>query len=546
MDQLEMTIKQGEELFTKRSSLLNLWQLFAEHFYPERADFNGQRALGEEFGADLMSSYPVLIRRDLGDSLSSILRPTNKEWMHTRIKTRWDKVGVEGRTWLEWTEGIQRRAMYDKNSGFMRATKQGDHDFATFGQAVIQPSLNRNADGLLYRCWHLRDVVWLEDENGKICVVFRKATPKVRDMVRWFPKTVHTKIREKLEKKPFDEIPMWHVVLPSDMWSLASGRNRHPYVSVYIDPENKHLLEEKPSRSVGYVIPRWSTVSGSQYATSPATTIAYADARMLQAMIGVLLEAGEKAVNPPMVANKDIFGGSFSIFPGGTTWADFEQGGRIQDHFQVLPQDKSGIPFGLDMANDVKTSLRDAFFLDKLSLPPPGQDMTAYEVGQRVQEYIRQAMPLFEPIEQEYNGPLCEETFDLLFYAGAFGSVNDIPKELRGEKIEFTFESPLHDALDKAKSQKFLEAKSLIAESVDQDPTVVHIMDFKKALRDVLKGAQTPAAWLRTEAEAQARADDQEQAAIDTEELARMQQAADVAQTISETGGEESGGLLAQ
>jgi hypothetical protein len=40
--------------------------------------------------------------------------------------------------------------------------------------------------------------------------------------------------------------------------------------------------------------------------------------------------------------------------------------------------------------------------------------MTAYEVGQRIQEYIRGALPLFEPMEMEYNGALCERTFEIL------------------------------------------------------------------------------------------------------------------------------------
>jgi hypothetical protein len=36
--------------------------------------------------------------------------------------------------------------------------------------------------------------------------------------------------------------------------------------------------------------------------------------------------------------------------------------------------------------------------------------MTAYEVGQRVQEYIRNALPIFEPMEMEYNAALCDES----------------------------------------------------------------------------------------------------------------------------------------
>ena len=172
-----MDIKQlhamGEGLFNKRGLLLNLWQCIADNFYPERADFTIVRNLGAEFATNLMTSYPVLARRDLGNAFGSMLRPTAKEWKH--IKTNnWEKIDRDGRAWLENATNVMTRAMYDKRSQFTRATKEADHDFAAFGQAVIQITLNKLANGLVYRCWHLRDVAWRENEEGEVDTVFRK------------------------------------------------------------------------------------------------------------------------------------------------------------------------------------------------------------------------------------------------------------------------------------------------------------------------------------------------------------------------------------
>jgi hypothetical protein len=66
---------------------------------------------------------------------------------------------------------------------FTRATKEGDHDFAAFGQTCISVELNKLANGLLYRCWHLRDLAWMENEEGKIGFVARKWKPTNRR--RW-------------------------------------------------------------------------------------------------------------------------------------------------------------------------------------------------------------------------------------------------------------------------------------------------------------------------------------------------------------------------
>ena len=194
----------GGKLFEDRFALLTLWQEIAEIFYPERADFTLDRWVGEELSFGLSSSDCPLVRRDLANSIGGILRPTNKNWFHMRTSS-WDQVSGEGRAWLERAEERQRRAMYYRFSGFSRATKEADADFITFGQAVIQVSLNTAADNLLYRCYHLRDCAWSENADGIVDTVFRKTRFDAQDLVRMFPKTVHSSIREKARDHPFDK-----------------------------------------------------------------------------------------------------------------------------------------------------------------------------------------------------------------------------------------------------------------------------------------------------------------------------------------------------
>ncbi len=533
MEAIEFHLEQGKKLFESRGSLLSLWQEIADNFYPERADFTICRNIGTEFADNLTTSYPILARRDLGNALGSMLRPTSKDWFKIRTSSNWETLGTDARAWLERAGSIQKRAMYNRKAQFTRATKEADHDFATFGQAVIQTSLNRNADGMLYRCWHLRDVAWRENEEGMVDTVYRKWKPTARDLSRLFPGKLHSKVTESLEREPMREIEVWHCIVPADLY--AEGKpSRTPFKSYYFDVENKHTMEEVGLFTMEYTVPRWQTVSGSQYAYSPSTVAALPDARLIQAMTCVLLEAGEKAVNPPMIAIQEAIRNDVSIFPGGITWVDAEYDERLGEVLRPLTQDTRGIPLGLDMARDTRAMISDCFYLNKLALPPPEREMTAYEVGQRVQEYIRQAMPLFEPMEGEYNAPLCENTFEIMLRAGAFGSVMDMPQELRGTEYEFAFESPLHDATERQKGQRFLEAKSMLAEAVALDPGAASLVDVKVALRDVLQAINVPAKWTRSEtvvAEMEAQAQQQQQAA---QLLDQMQKGSDVAKTMAE------------
>ena len=532
---VDYLVSQGGKLFEKRGSLLSLWQRLAENFYPERADFTVTRNVGSEFGDWLNSSYPVMARRDLGNSIGTMLRPTSKNWFHIRTTEGWDELGTDARTWLERAEERQRRAMYARTTGFARATKEGDHDYAAFGQTVIQATLNSKGNGLLYRCWHLRDVAWMEDEDGKIGTIYRKWKPTVQDLMHLFPGKVHQNVADKMEKEPHKEIEVWHCIVPADAYPSDGGKKyRTPYMSIYLDVANKHKMEEIGVFQQGYIIPRWETVSGSQYAYSPASIVALADARLIQAMTGVLLEAGEKAVSPPMIAIQGALRSDLNIMAGGVTWVDMEYDERLGEVLRPLTQDKSGIPLGLEMAQDTRMQIAEAFYLNKLSLPPQQGEMTAYETGQRVQEYIRQAMPLFEPMEPEYNGPICENTFDMLMRAGVFGSPMDMPEELQGRDFQFVFESPLHDAVEREKGQRLIEASSMISQMAPLDNTAVYLLDTKKALRDTFQATGVPAAWQRSEAEVQSLAEKAQQEKQTAELLAQMQAGANVAKTASE------------
>jgi hypothetical protein len=92
-----------------------------------------------------------------------------------------------------------------------------------------------------------------------------------------------------------------------------------------------------------------------------------------------------------------------------------------------------------------------------------GDKMTAYETEQRVKEYIRRALPLFEPMETEYNGGLCEMTWNICMDLNAFGSFEDMPPILASRDIIWQFESPLQAANERVKAEAFQQSAQLLA-----------------------------------------------------------------------------------
>jgi hypothetical protein len=522
----------SENLFTKRMPLVSLWQEIGDQFYPERADFTVSRSMGTDFASNLMTSYPPTCRRELGNQFSTMLRPTARKWFHVARKyVGLQQEDTEVKQYLQWFEETQRRAMYDTAACFTRATKEGDHDFAAFGQCTLSVEMNREANGLLFRCWHLRDMAWQENENGRIGFVVRKWKPTAQALVRTFgADKLHRNVTELNGKTPFETVECRHFVVDSDMYDgEAMGR---PRWSIYWDVANQCVIDATPIWGRYYIIPRWQTVSGSQYSYSPATVCALPDARLIQAMTFTLLEAGEKATSPPMIATQNVVKSDVALYAGGITWVDADYDERLGQALRPLEQDFRGFNYGVQMNGDTRAMLHRAFFLDALTLPQPGKEMTAFEVGQRVQEYIRNALPIFEPMEQEYNATMCDEVFDIMWRAGAFGDPGSWPAKLRGAEIDFQFESPLHDIIEQQKGQTFQQAIALVGAAIAMDPTAAAVPKTETMLRDALQGIGTPAAWLNSEAyvddakkaaQAQARAQQQ---------LGAMQQASEVAKNM--------------
>lgn len=528
-------IETGNNLWGKRYTLVSLWQEIANNFYVERADFTVERIIGTTFAEQLMTSYPLMARRDLGNAVGAMLRPKEKEWFFLET-TREDRVDLAGRQWMEYATTVMRRAMYDRNTQFVRAAKEADNDFVTFGQAVMSYEWSWETTAMLYRTWHLRDVVWVEDRHGNVSEVHRKWKPFARDVVRLFPKTASEKVRELAQKDPLAEYELRHVVLLSQDYDgqNGAGLRRHRFTSVYLETDGAHVLEETGRRTLGYIVPRWQTVSGSQYAYSPATVAALPDARLLQAVTLTLIEAGERYTNPPVIATQEAIRSDLQLFAGGVTWVDAEYDERLGDVLRPLTQDKSGMPIGQEMRQAVVESLSECFYLNKLTMPDLGQrpDITAFEVGQRVQEYVRQALPLFEPMEQDYSGAICDGTFDTLLHAGAFGPIASIPRSVLGSDVRFRFENPLTEVMGASLAVKLSTAKQLAATVADVAPDAPLYVDWAKAFREALDGNRTPMSWMRDPKQVSAMQDQQKQQAAQQRLLAGMDQSAGIIQKM--------------
>lgn len=496
-------LKMGDTLLDRKSVLNSLWQEIALNTYPERADFTSNRTGGEEFASHLFTSYPVLARRELGNSYAIMLRPPSVPWFSAHVEDEELDDEHAERAYLEYVTKVQRRAMYDPIACFVRATKEADHDVAAFGNAIIEARIAPNRQHLVHKAHHLRDCAWSENATGKIDVLHRNWSPTARQLLEMFPSTVSKEVRKAYDKDPDKTFACRVISVPTRLYrmdqKIGTLRKREmPGTCLYIEKDSETVLEETPEGWFPYVVPRWQTVTGSQYARSPATEIALPDARTFQAIVRTLREAGEMHVNPPMIAVSDALRSDIQLYAGGVTTVDIDYDEKTGEALRPVDRQPGNMPIGFEIAQQVREDLRLGFYLDKIRLPEidPGK-FTAFEFQQRIAAMAREGAPIFDPIEDEYNSPLCDLDFQILNANGAFGAPDTVPQRLRGQSVQFKFRSPFRDAQDQAKAGLFMDGlQRVLMPAAQIDPSQMENANLTEGVRDSLKGLGWPEEWL--------------------------------------------------
>lgn len=519
---------QATEAFTKKAALDSFWQDVAEQCYPERADFTVKKSLGEDMASKLYSSEPIIFRRDFANFLGAALRPKGRDWFAPRARSEKVNLLTTVKVWLEPRGRVTRNLLYDPKSQFSRAMVTADHDWAAFGNSVTSAEERQNRDGLRFRTWHLRDCAWRENYDGEVDTMFRRFKVKVRNLVGreragW---SISGKVREKLERSPDENVNCLHVCMPLFDYDPKRKKKRFEWVSLYIDEDHKWVMSDKEVPEFNYIVSRWFTIDGSPYAFSPCVLASLPDARTLQTMTWSILEAGEKIVEPPLAAVSEAILGGIDIRSGGITWIDQRYDERTGE--AIRPIEMGGQPqFGESLRQGIKENLNAAWYLNKLFMPQQGPQMTAEEIMRRHDEWLRVTQPIIDPAENERNGLMLDLVIRMAMRLGYWGDMEDMPRELRGEHVDVTYDNPIEDARKQSKTNAYNIVAGIVRTAAEIDKSVVSQIDHTKAFRDAVGGV-APADWLKPEdegKEAQEEADEQETIGGAAAEVAALAQA---------------------
>lgn len=439
-ERVKEIILRWKALKSKKSMWHNHYDDLARVMLPRRLGFAQTVIDGENRMDDIFDGTPMQAARGLANSIGGMMRPEGLP--RIEMKTQEDRLNNldEVKDWLADSDERLKNAFNNPDARFRQASGEKDQDLVVFGTAVMFIGEARNR--LLFQSLHLKDITPFFSESGVPEGMFVERRFTVRQLMSRFGEDKLSKETKKLitDKKIDEKVRVLHAVIPREESRAAALFAKDlPIADLWIEIDAKHEISIGGFHEFPFIVPRWDTTSGEDMGRSPGM-IALPDAETLQAMGETILIAGQRAADPPLMAPNDGSFDALNTFPGGLSYYDVETAVAVRGNPFFSLESGTNLAISRDMQGDSRDQIFAAFFRNVLNLPVRGPEMTATEVIQRKEEFIREIGPIFGRLETDDTAPTVERAFMIMLRGRAF---LPIPKILQGQNIRFDYDSPV-------------------------------------------------------------------------------------------------------
>jgi hypothetical protein len=525
-------IRRYQALKGKRGVWDQHYDDLARVMLPRRMGFVTSVTDGERRTEDIFDGTPMQAARGLANAIGGMLRPDGQDWFE--IKAEGTESDEEGQMWLEESALRLRAAIDNPRARFRQATGEADHDLTVFGTGVVYIGESKTLDRLIFQSVHLKDALVYFGEEGEPEGMFRTRRYTIRQAVEKFGvENLSEESRKKAKDNKLDDsIDVLHAIVPREEGYVgAMLASNMLYADIAIEMASKYEIVAGGFHEFPFAVPRWDTSSGEDMGRSPGM-IALPDANTLQAMGETMLVAGQRAADPPLMAPNDGSFGEINAFPGGLSYYDVETAAMVSGN-PFFPLDTgSNMPLTREMQEDMRNQVFAAFFRNVLNLPTQGPQMTAYEVMQRKEEFIREIGPVFGRLESDYTAPMVERAFNIMLRAGAFPPV---PDSLAGKSVRFEYVSPVKRIREQAEavaaSQWAMEQQS----RARAFPEALDLVNVDALGRFEAEAYSLPAGIVNSPERVEQMRQQKAQAAQAQQEMEMMQQGAQLADSVAGT-----------
>lgn len=354
-------------------------------------------------------------------AIYGITVPRGKRWHGVSFADRELMKLPAVQRWCEHAADRLFMARYAPDTGFEMQALEDIRQEGKYGTSPLWIG-EQVGRGLFYKTLHMSEVFIAENHYGRVDTVHRRYCCKLKEAVAEFGlENLSAKSQQAFEdpKKHNEELEILHVVRPNNKYEPGNKLDPHrgkPIESLYLEIDQKHPIRRSGFYSMPIPVSRHITGPRDEYGRSPAMKV-LATVKGANTMERTILDAGNRAVDPPLLHPEDSDITRIVNRPGGATAGGVDDQGRQL----IIPLQTGGqLPIGLELLNNERDVIKRSFLEEFFRLiSDPSDRMTATQVLEQVQKEGVLIAPFAARRETEKLGPMVERELDIMMRAGA-------------------------------------------------------------------------------------------------------------------------------
>lgn len=477
---------------------------------------------------------------NLATAHMSHIFPEGQRWFRFEPWIKDDDYSVtDAESWFALCTDIALREL--ARSNFQTEMNSVCVDRCATGTGLMLIDIDAKGDVLTFTHIPAGTYAIAQDAQHNVNAVMRKFNYTPAQMVEAFgidslPEPIKTSY-ERESSRYATQYEIWHLVAPSKDFfpnMEQSLLDLNPFISVYLEPKSRTLLEFSTEYEFPYMCTRFIRYGNSSYGQSPLANIKDVITDLMT-QEDVLKTIGQRTAVPSVIVPADMEG-EVDLRAGGQTIIPPQY---INSQIPREWAPAGGYQFGIDQIERLKAEIDAATHVNMLQvISNTDRYMTATEVSERSAERVLTFYPSFAQCQVDARA-MWNRVFSLLMRAGKF-PLDDMPEwvtetipvedgqaeKIISPKVAYTGRmSQMMERVASSNSDAFI-AKMLQLASASQDPTPLAILKMVDYCLGEAYANGVPIQYLRKPNEVRAELDRLQQMRNQQNEMAMQAQAA--------------------
>jgi len=476
-ERAQKIIQMAAEEETKAANFKSLYQEVADLMYPCENQITGQTTPGSDKSRDIRDPTGIFALDDMVAGLIGTWIPAGQSFFGVKAKDRRRNTDRAMR-YMALTTEIAHEEMFESN--FMLQLHDTVKALAGFGTGNMYSEWDNKSLGLNYKDWHISTYTIKQNSRGMVDTMILTYNLTARQAAEEFTnpgeKVLQNANDIKNESKRHTFI---HVVRPRNerCYHLTDSLNM-PFESLYINKDEKIVVEESGFDEFPFAVPRWEKSSIEKYGRGRGTVMLSA-VKELQQMHKDFVECGNRWNNPSRWQVDDDIEGTLNNSPGALNhFMKAGAAGALDSQLNGnFPITEKVIGFQQELVNrgfykDIFVQLADL----------KGDRRTTVEIEARLKEGLRRLVSPVARMESELFTPLITRSILLLIRNGR---IPPPPPELSGAEFGIEYMGELALAMRNYQARAFTQFTSLVADMAPVFPEATDVLNLDRALPNI-------------------------------------------------------------